>query len=90
MGANFRQSASNSRFLNSPYPVPPARKSVSIAATSSCVATSLYSETIAEFVTDEQTQQMVARLGVDHAQGYHIGRPIPIPDLLNHTPTNPL
>ncbi len=54
------------------------------------IAKGLGNETIAEFVTDEQTQQMVARLGVDHAQGYHIGRPIPIPDLLNHTPTNPL
>ncbi len=54
------------------------------------IARGLGNETIAEFVTNEQTQQMVARLGVDHAQGYHIGRPIPIPDLLNHTLTNPL
>ncbi len=54
------------------------------------IAQGLGNETIAEFVTNEQTQRMVARLGVDHAQGYHIGRPVPIPDLLNHTLTNPL
>ncbi len=55
------------------------------------IAQGLGNETIAEFVTNEQTQRMVARLGVDHAQGYHIGRPIPIQELLNrHTLENPI
>ncbi len=53
------------------------------------IAQGLGNETIAEFVTNEQTQRMITRLGVDHAQGYHIGRPIPIPDLLKNTLTNP-
>ena len=54
------------------------------------IAQGLGNETIAEFVTDEQTQRMVTRLGVDHAQGYHIGRPIPIQELLSrHTLENP-
>ncbi len=57
------------------------------------IAQGLGKETIAEFVTNEKTKQMVARLGVDYAQGYHIGKPIPIPELLDihtptHTPTN--
>ena len=46
------------------------------------IAQGLGKETIAEFVTDEKTQRIVTRLGVDYAQGYHIGRPIPINTLL--------
>ena len=40
------------------------------------------SEGSAEFVADEKTQRIVTRLGVDYAQGYYIGRPIPITALL--------
>ncbi len=47
------------------------------------IAQGLGKQTIAEFVTNEKTKQMVARLGVDYVQGYHIGKPIPFPDLLN-------
>ncbi|HVU71617.1 MAG TPA: amino acid permease [Mycobacteriales bacterium] len=32
----------------------------------------------AEFVEDAQTLDLLAELGVHHAQGYHIGRPVPI------------
>jgi len=46
------------------------------------IAQGLGKETIAEFVTDEKTQRVVTRLGVDYAQGYHIGRPVPIGVLL--------
>jgi EAL domain-containing protein (putative c-di-GMP-specific phosphodiesterase class I) len=56
------------------------------------IAHGLGKETIAEFVTDERTQRMVARLGVDYAQGYHIGTPMPIDALVNdrtETPDRP-
>jgi EAL domain-containing protein (putative c-di-GMP-specific phosphodiesterase class I) len=32
-------------------------------------------KTIAEFVEDEETAQILAEIGVDSAQGYHFGRP---------------
>jgi diguanylate cyclase (GGDEF)-like protein/PAS domain S-box-containing protein len=35
-------------------------------------------QTIAEFVGDEQTQRQAAALGVDFAQGFHVGRPVPL------------
>jgi EAL domain-containing protein (putative c-di-GMP-specific phosphodiesterase class I) len=35
-------------------------------------------KTVAEFVTDEQTMEMVRDLGVDFAQGYHLGKPEPV------------
>lgn len=41
-------------------------------------------QTIAEFVTDRATLETVTALGVDHAQGYHVGRPVPLADLLTH------
>ena len=47
------------------------------------IAKGLSKETIAEFVTDEKTKRMVTRLGVDYAQGYHIGKPVPIAKLVD-------
>ncbi len=35
-------------------------------------------KTVAEFVTDEKTMEMVRDLGVDFAQGYHLGKPEPV------------
>jgi diguanylate cyclase (GGDEF)-like protein/PAS domain S-box-containing protein len=35
-------------------------------------------KTVAEFVTDERTMEMVRDLGVDFAQGYHLGKPEPV------------
>jgi diguanylate cyclase (GGDEF)-like protein/PAS domain S-box-containing protein len=35
-------------------------------------------KTIAEFVTDQQIMDMVRDLGVDFAQGYHLGKPEPV------------
>jgi diguanylate cyclase (GGDEF)-like protein/PAS domain S-box-containing protein len=35
-------------------------------------------KTIAEFVTDQKTMDMVSELGVDFAQGYHLGKPQPV------------
>ena len=34
--------------------------------------------TIAEFVTDQDTLEVLTELGVDYGQGYHIGRPAPV------------
>ena len=42
------------------------------------IAGGLGKETIAECVEDEATQQYLRRLGVDFAQGIHVGRPTPI------------
>ena len=44
------------------------------------LARGLGKQTIAEFVEDEKTLELLARLGVDFAQGYHIGRPAPLTD----------
>ena len=35
-------------------------------------------KTIAEFVEDQQTMDILRELGVDFAQGYHLGRPTPV------------
>jgi diguanylate cyclase (GGDEF)-like protein/PAS domain S-box-containing protein len=39
-------------------------------------------KTIAEFVGDEDTARLLERSGVDYAQGYHIGKPRPLEQLL--------
>ncbi|MHB8659199.1 MAG: PAS domain S-box protein [Solirubrobacteraceae bacterium] len=46
------------------------------------IAQGLGKETIAEFVTDERTQRMAKRLGVDYAQGFHIGQPLPVAQMI--------
>jgi len=38
-------------------------------------------KTIAEFVENERILDALRKLGVDYAQGYHIGRPIPLHDI---------
>ena len=38
--------------------------------------------TVAEFVSDQDTLELLAELGVDLAQGFHIGHPRPVGDLL--------
>jgi PAS domain S-box-containing protein len=45
------------------------------------VARELGKQTIAEGVEDEATLVRLRELGVDHAQGFHLGRPGPLPDL---------
>ena len=37
--------------------------------------------TIAEFVPDQQTQDLLAEYGVDLAQGFHVGHPRPVEEL---------
>ena len=47
------------------------------------IAQGLGKETIAEFVVDEATKQMVKDLAVDYAQGHHIGKPLPVSELFS-------
>ncbi len=44
------------------------------------VAHALGKQTIAEFVEDEQTLELLRQYGVDYAQGYYLGRPGPLSD----------
>lgn len=50
----------------------------------------LAKSTIAEFVGDEGTVQVLRHLGVDCAQGYYIGQPKPATELLLSYPSEPL
>jgi len=45
------------------------------------IARGLGKETVAEFVSDEQLERFVRSQGVDHAQGFHVGRPVPVAQL---------
>jgi len=42
------------------------------------LARGLGKKTIAEFVEDEETLDLLRQEGVDYAQGYHIARPGPL------------
>jgi len=42
------------------------------------IAKGLGKETIAEFVETPELEAFLREQGIDHAQGYHIGRPVPI------------
>jgi len=42
------------------------------------LARGLGRQTVAEWVEDEATLRIVRELGVDYAQGYYIGRPVPV------------
>jgi diguanylate cyclase (GGDEF)-like protein/PAS domain S-box-containing protein len=39
-------------------------------------------QTIAEFVGDEETVELLREYGVGYAQGYHLGRPVPVSGVL--------
>ncbi len=45
------------------------------------VCRGLQIHTVAEFVGDDETMEVLTELGVDYAQGYHLGRPRPVADL---------
>jgi diguanylate cyclase (GGDEF)-like protein/PAS domain S-box-containing protein len=47
------------------------------------VASALGKKTVAEFVENEETLQMLASIGVTYAQGYHLGKPKPVSELFN-------
>jgi EAL domain-containing protein (putative c-di-GMP-specific phosphodiesterase class I) len=42
------------------------------------IARGLGKRTVAEMVGDEHTLELLASMGVDHAQGYYVGRPAPL------------
>ena len=42
------------------------------------LAQGLGKDTVAEFVGDERTLELLRSFGVDFAQGFHVGRPVPI------------
>jgi diguanylate cyclase (GGDEF)-like protein/PAS domain S-box-containing protein len=46
------------------------------------IARGMGKKTVAEFVTDDETVRLLQKAGVDYAQGYHLGRPRPLRDLL--------
>ncbi len=46
------------------------------------IARGLDKKTIAEFVADEDTARLLRQSGVDYAQGYHVGQPRPLLDVL--------
>jgi EAL domain-containing protein (putative c-di-GMP-specific phosphodiesterase class I) len=45
---------------------------------------SLGIQTIAEFVADEQVLELVTAYGIDFAQGYEVGRPLPVAEVFGH------
>ncbi len=46
------------------------------------IARGMGKQTVGEFVADEETASLLRGLGVDHAQGYHIGMPRPVSEVL--------
>ncbi|MEN8259556.1 MAG: EAL domain-containing protein [Pseudomonadota bacterium] len=50
------------------------------------VANGLGKKTIAEFVENQETLQMLEEIGIDYAQGYGIGKPMPHPAF--HSPSS--
>lgn len=47
------------------------------------IAKALNKHTVAEFVEDKATFEELKSIGVDHAQGYFISRPVPIEEIMN-------
>jgi diguanylate cyclase (GGDEF)-like protein/PAS domain S-box-containing protein len=48
------------------------------------IARGMGKQTIAEFVTDQATCDLLREEGVDHAQGFHVGRPQPANEVFSH------
>lgn len=55
------------------------------------IARGMGKRTIAECVTSQETVEVLTRLGVDHGQGFHLGRPAPLTEHLAglDAPTDP-
>jgi diguanylate cyclase (GGDEF)-like protein/PAS domain S-box-containing protein len=52
------------------------------------LAKGLGKRTIAEFVGDQDTLEYLAARGVDYAQGFHVGRPVPLEQAIQQHSTN--
>ena len=39
---------------------------------------------VAEFVGDDETRDALMRIGIDYVQGFHIGKPVPVADILHY------
>lgn len=52
------------------------------------IARGLGTQTVAEFVGDDQTVELLRELGVDYGQGYHLGRPAAVHELLPQLPAS--
>jgi EAL domain-containing protein (putative c-di-GMP-specific phosphodiesterase class I) len=46
------------------------------------IARGMRKRTIAEFVTNRETVEVLTRLGVDYGQGFHLGKPAPLAEHL--------
>ena len=53
------------------------------------IAKGLGKETIGEFVGDDETARLLTRLGVDYGQGFHLGEPEPVEQLLSALDVEP-
>jgi EAL domain-containing protein (putative c-di-GMP-specific phosphodiesterase class I) len=49
------------------------------------IARGMRKRTIAEYVEDQETVEVLSRLGVDYGQGFHVGRPAPLATHLTST-----
>ena len=54
------------------------------------IARGLGKQTVGEFVADEETARLLREIGVDSAQGYHIGVPRPVSEVLQTTGPGPV
>lgn len=59
------------------------RTGLRLVRSMNAIAHLLGKRTVAEQVADEPTLDAVRVAGFDHAQGYHLGAPLPLADLLN-------
>ena len=59
------------------------RISESMVAAITQVAKVMELETVAEYVEGESIKKLIAKLGVDFAQGHAIGKPVPLEDVLD-------
>lgn len=46
------------------------------------IAKGLGATTVAEFVGDDETVELLRSMGVDHGQGFHLGEPVPVQELV--------
>jgi diguanylate cyclase (GGDEF)-like protein/PAS domain S-box-containing protein len=53
------------------------------------IAKGMGKKTVAEFVTDQEMTDRLRQSGIDYAQGFHIGKPLPVSEL-SFTPARPM